>query len=326
MSDQPAITHLVLDGLTDPRLARSLSTAWHQAGFENSVDPAGQCAQLSQNAQALTEEQVDGAASVARQFGLEIRDRAGNIYQPEADLDTLRQKTIHEYKSRFATAIVFGLPAMLLHYLSPFLAGGVVGPRSLTYQWLIEMVLVGWMLISAGWPIFWQGALAVRHLRMTGDLFISILVAVAFIPSAWGVIKMPFGVMPQDLPLFHAASMIMTLALLNRWQGHRAAANLAGRGDLMVVPISLIFNLWLLASLWFGLGFAMLLPGCVGLASVNRRNPGLLTLLPIFGFVGVWLLGPSAMELSMSGMEIEIAGGFGLLLSGMFALNWRASF
>ena len=144
----------------------------------------------------------------------------------------------HEYKSRFATALVFGLHALVLHYTGAILTGGAVDPRSMFYPWFLEMLLVGWACLAAGWPILWQGALALIQLRATGDLLISLIVWITFIPSAASVVSMvvmddPWIGSRMDT-MWHASLAAITLAVCNRWLTYRVIHRLAGHVNLML--------------------------------------------------------------------------------------------
>lgn len=333
-------THLILDGLQDAELGRQLSAKWHAAGFLNAVDVSGQYAWIARaqdNGETeLTEASVDVAANIARAFGLEVRDRVGSTFVADNDLDGLRKRMVFEYKSRFATAMMFGLPALALHYLGPILAGGGRDPRSMAYPWVFELALVGWVCIAAGWPILWQGALSLIHLRPTADLLTSLLVLVAFVPSALGLMSMSW----RDLPwfdmithggTFYIAMLAVTLAVLQRWQAHASAARLSGRADWLPRGFSRVVLAWigLSAVVWmFGgremaLAVALLLPPMIGLGAVNRVTPGLMMLLPIFGFAVFFVLAPDRLRVSAGEHLPAVAAGFQLLMTIVMALLWR---
>lgn len=316
-------THVILDGLTDPRVARDLSAAWAAAGFDNQVDPAGQCATIAVDDEAA----MDRAAAIARTFGLEVRDRAGNTFAVDNDLTALRQRVTHEYKSRFATAIVFGLPALLLHYLSPVLVGADVTPRGMLYSWLIQLLLVGWLIIAAGWPMLWQAALSVRGLRASADVLTVAAALLAFLPScvAW------VGVVVSDEPwlsqaYFHAAVYVMLLATLQRWLSHRAAAGMSGRATLMILATGRLLGTWLIVIVaatlvggWqWGIAMGLLMPPLVSLGAINPWSPGPSAALPVFAFAGALVFGGAT-------MVVEIAAGFQLMMVLVFAFGWRAT-
>jgi hypothetical protein len=333
-------THVILDGLQDPHLGRDLSVRWAAAGFDNAVDVAGQCAWLAArdggDGAAIDETQIRHAAAIARAYGLEIRDRAGQSFEPENDLDALRGRMVYEYKSRLATALMFGLPALALHYLGPTLAGGRGGAVDMIYPWLFELLLVGWVCLAAGWPILWQAALAAVHLRATADLLTASIIAVAFTWSAIGVVSLLwatdpwFTTEPGQGPMFYAADLAVILAVSQRWLAHRAAVRIRGRAMLMIPRFSRVVGLWLCASIvvtstggWeSGLAVALIFPPMIGLGAINRMSPGVTMLLPVCAFALVLLIGPGAMSLPVEGVRVEIAAGFALTMTLVFATGW----
>ncbi|MCE9590226.1 MAG: hypothetical protein K8S99_06850 [Planctomycetes bacterium] len=337
-----ARTHLILDGLQDPLMAQRLSATWSEYGFDNAVDVAGQCGWVARGKKAeshaaLTETEVDRAAAIARLFGVEVRDRVGATFIPENDLAALRKQAAYEYKSRTATALVFGLPALLLHYVSPILAPGSGSiTRSMAYPWLFEFLLVGWACLAAGWPILWQGMLAAIGLRMTGDLLTSLIVLAAFVPSALGLGSMawrplPWFDMAQTGPMFHAAMLVMFLAVLQRWLVHRLSEKLSGRATLMMPGFGRFAFLWLVTSVvvgcvtrnWsMGLAVAMLLPPLISLGAINRWSPGWSMALPVAGFAMFLVMAPRWIGRSAAGVEIETAAGFQLVMIGVMAAGW----
>lgn len=231
-----ARTYVILDGLTDPVLARRLSAAWALAGFDNAVDASGQRAWIApkNKDESLTEDEAERAAQVARAVGIEMRDRAGSRFKAENDPLVLGRQIVYEYRSRFATAMVYGLPALAVHYLAPILAtGGGREPRDMVYPWLFELLLGGWVILAAGWPLLWQGLVSLIHLRMTSDLFFSMLILAAFVPSALGVLSMPLVETPWLTTvksggvgtMFHVAILATMIAALQRWLSHSAAWN-----------------------------------------------------------------------------------------------------
>ena len=347
-------TYVILDGLEDCDTGRSLSKRWAQAGFHNAVDVAGQCAWLAVAGDETEEDSVltplnettlIQAADIARSYGLAVRDRIGNAFNPNIELPLLRRQMAGEYRSRLATTLVFGLPAVVLHYLGPILAGGVVEPRSLTFAWLIEGLLVSWGCIAAGWPILWQGGCSLVRLRTSGDALTTLIVLFAWGPSMIGLTSLLFTDQPWLIDVstdggdglamglaFHAAMAAVFVAVLQRWLVYRHVDRLAGNADLMIPKWHMLVFLWLMLSLgvmafsgWFwGLATAMLLPAVAGLGAINPWSPGWSAVLPVFGFAGVFLLGPTVMQRPVSTVAIEIAAGFNLIMTLVFFMGWRA--
>jgi len=339
-------THVILDGLQDPVAGRALSARWSEAGFDNAVDIAGQCAWLSLGVDigaggcvedALTESDVDRAAAMGREFGVELRDRVGKTFQAKNELASLRGQMVYEYKSRFATAVVFGLPALGLHYMAPVLAGGGGEARWMAYPWLLELLLVGWSCLAAGWPILWQGMVALVHLRATGDLLVMLTIGVAFVPSAVGGLSLvvtgePWFGAPLEGggPAFHAAVLALMLAVGGRWLVYRFADRLSGRANLMLAGFGRLIVAWLGVSAvvmvmvgWeWGLAFAMLMPSFISLGAINHWSPGWSVVLPVVAFGGLFLGGEGVVGLSLEGVQIEAAAGFGLMMTLVLAVGW----
>ncbi len=345
-------TYVILDGLQDPAYAQAISRAWTATGFVNGIDVAGQAGWLEKLSSvqgpgsgvgedakpqaAMTEADVDRAAGAARGFGVELRDRVGATFRPDNDLAALRAHMAYEYKSRLATAVVFGLPAVVLHYVARYLAGGGHDPHSMIYPWFFELVLVGWACLAGGWPILWQGALSLAHLRVTGDLLTSLIVLGAYVPSAVGVlalmvVRQPWlAAQPGHEPLFFVAMFAMVLALLQRWLAYRAINGLSGRAMLMVPRLSRWLSLWMLLSVvlaiaggprW-GLTMALLMPPMVGLGAINRWSSGPSMVLPVFGFAMFLLLGPGLLHRELGPEKLEIAAGFQGVMAGMMGGGW----
>ena len=331
-------TYIILDGLADPYLGRVLSARWAQAGFRNAVDVAGQCAWLAPLEDpdaSLTEAQLTRAAAIGRGVGVEIRDRLGKKFRPDNDLGALRRQSVHEYRARLATALMFGLPALALHYLAPVLASGSgLDPARMVFPWLFEMVLVGWLCVGAGFPLLWQAGLGVLHLRMTADVLSGVLIVGSFAPSAVGVMSMLvidepwFG---RDGPMFHAAVWTMLITILGRWLCHLAASRLAGRGGIMLYHYSRVVVLWLiimgvvavLRDWRWALAIGLVLPPAISLGAINPFSPSWSMSFPVVSFAVLMLLGQRVFGLNIDGFEIETAAGFALIMTIVFALGWR---
>lgn len=336
-------THVIVDGLADPLLAQQLSAAWARAGFDNAVDISAQAAWLApggeHHADELAEADVDRAARIARAFGIELRDRVGKTFKAGNDPAALRAQMAKEYKARTAVTVMFGLPAVVLHYIAPALVGGVPDARGMLQPWLIEMLLVGWLCIAAAWPVLWQGALALRNLRATPDLLASVVIVGAFLPCATGVVLIPFrgdvwfGT-PQTGggPAFHAVAMMIALVSFSRWMTHRYAQRLTGRADWMLGHLGRFIFAWLvfagalaLAGGWMtGLMIAMLMPAALSHGGINRLSPGWSIALPVVAFAVFVLMAPGALSLELRGAEVQIAAGFHLLMTCVFVFGWRA--
>jgi len=346
-------TYVILDGLGEPELGRQLSVRLAAAGFDNAVDVAGQCGWVSPRADGsateLTERDVDRAASIVRAFGVEMRDRAGETFRAVNDLEALRDRLAREYKARLAQAIMFGLPAIVLHYVGPLLSpGGGQSAAGLRFPWLFEMLLVGWMCYVAAWPIIWQGVASLIHLRATSDLLTTCIIFASFAPSAIGALSMLFTNEPWfgsphagEGPVFHATVLTVMLAVAQRWLLHRHANRLSGRADWMPRGWGRFVAAWLafacavtvaqamrddvsLATAWHdGVMVAMLLPPMLCLGAVNRVTPGWSAALPVVAFALFLQVAPGAWGMQLGSMGIEIAFGFGVLMTAVFVVGWR---
>lgn len=336
-------THVVLDGLQEPIWGRELSRCWHEAGFDNAVDVSGQAAWLAPRTggsdapggRCLTSAEIKQAAMIARAFGLEIRDRAGDAFRPDNDLAVLRDRTEKEYRRRLAVALMFGLPALALHYVGPYLAGDD-SPRRMAFPWLFELLLVGWACVAAAWPMLWQGALSALYLRPSADAFTSLLIVVAFVPSAVGVIAMAFVETPwfsvSSPPMFYAVVGALWVCLLQRWLLHHFSSRLGGRATRMLSGHRHLVFAWLMMSLAIGLiggwrlslAFGLLLPPMLSLGAVNDWSPGWTMTLPVFAFAALFLGLPRSLPLSVDEVRIEIAIGFGLIMTMAFGAGWSA--
>lgn len=317
------------------------------AGFRNAVDIAGQCAWLERDASetddALSEEDVARAGGIARAFGVEIRDRAGNSFVADNKLPALREQMIYEYRTRFAQSLVFGLPAIILHYMGPVLAvGGGEAAGNMLYPWMIEMVLVGWALWAGGLPILWQGVMSAIHLRATADLLTTVIVFAAFVPSLVGVVSVIFGHEPwfgtaaamQSKtavgPAFHVAMLAIMLGLFQRWRMYKHAHRLSGRASLMLPRFNRLCAAWIVAvfvaMITFGwqtaLGVGLLMPALLSVGGISKLSPGWSMALPVLAFVPLYLFGDRFTNTSIDNMRIEVAAGFQLLMAIVFAMGW----
>ena len=329
-------THVILDGIQDPLTGQQLSARWASVGFNNAVDVAGQCGWLAMmgDESKLDEGQMNRAAGIARAFGLEIRDRIGRNFQPDNDLNALRVRMADEYRSRFATAIMFGLPALALHYIGPTLTGDPTNLRQMFYPWMIECLLVGWLCIAAGWPILWQGGLSLFHLRPTADLLTTAIVMVSFVPSTIGIFSVLFFDQPWfivDAPIFYATNFTIIIAVLQRWLLHRVAGQLSGQAMLMLSRFGRLIVAWVIVAAiagiavgWrTGLAFALLLPPLASLAAINPWNPLWSSILPTFAFAGIVLMDPLIADFSLAGVRIEVVSGVVIMQTVVMALGWR---
>lgn len=317
-------------------MGRELSARWAAAGFGNQLDVSGQCASLwpmgdDAAAEALTEAEVDRAAAIARAYGLELRDRVGGTFRADNSLCELRGRMVYEYKSRLATAVVFVLPALGLHYFGGRLAGGTADAAAMILPWLFEALLIGWACMAAAWPILWQGGLAVVHLRVTGDVLTAAVIVGAFVPSLVMIVGAILGHSFDATPCFHAAGYATLIAVTGRWLLHRAAGNIAGRADLLMPRFSRLAGPWLLIAaamavmveLEAALALAILMPPLIGFAGINRSAPAMSYPISVVSFALLIFIGAPALNLNIDGWRIEIAAWFSMLFGLAMAWGWR---
>jgi hypothetical protein len=229
---------------------------------------------------------------------------------------------------------MFALPAIALHYLAPRLAVGGGDTRAMFFPWLFELLLIGWMCLAAGWPILWQGGLALLTLRGSADVLTSMIVLAAFVPSAVGVGLLLVGAEPfygSQGPAFHVAGIAMIFALAQRWLAYRNISRLAGRATLMLLRFGTLVGAWMIVATvyWLAAGwqaalaFALLLPPLASLGAINPWSPRWTSLLPTFAFALLVLMDPAVAGFSLGNVRIEVASGFALLQTLVMAAGWR---
>lgn len=325
--------------MQDPLLGQDLSARWADAGLLNRIDVAGQSAELWRaDDESINEENIQLAAGIARAYGVEIRDRIGINFQPDNDLDELQKRIAGEYRQCFAQAIMFGLPALVVHYLAPILSGGPTddGSYKMIYPWLIEMVLVGWLLRVSAWSILWQAAMSLIHVRATGDLFTGFVIIATFVASAIGVIMSPFidnSFVALDGTLFHVAVVTTIIVTAQRCAAHGLARQLGGHSQMMLRNYGRLIRIWLIACLlaWllkdyrWALGFALLLPPMMSFGAIAPRG-GASAILPIFGFAVFLLIAEKPalkFDVDVNAVVIEIAFAFSVMMTLVFIAGWK---
>jgi len=334
---------VVLEGLQEPRWGMALSRQWADAGLPNRLDVAGQCAELYSceegqatpvSAGRLSESDLQRAAAMARGYGVVLHDRIGRGFMAGIELAQLREHVAGQTRQRFAAALMFGLPVLALHYAAPYLAG-VGGPSRMVFPWLFATALSGWVCVAAGWPLLWNGILALVRLRPAGDALSALLLITAFGVSLRPLVILAMAdvapLAPIKAPIFHAVVFVLWTALIQRWLVQRAASRLGGRSSWMLHGHRRIVTAWCLLAacvvFTFGwhraVGFGMLLPPALSFGAINRRAAGWSATLPVGGFAFVYLFGPDALGMDVEGAEIEIAAGFAALMTIVFAMGWR---
>ena len=106
---------------------------------------------------------------------------------------------------------------------------------------------------------------------------------------------------------------------------------LSGRSYFMFPRLDQLILFWLilvvavtvLGSWWQGMAFGLLLPPLISAGAINSTRTGRSVVLPVFGFAVLFLIGPTALNISLEGVEIETAGGFCLVMTLYFFAGWR---
>jgi len=305
-----------LDGLGSPAVAGRLSGRVHdETGLATRCDPAALRLDVeTPDGRPLTEDDADSVIAVARPCGLEPRDRVGTSFVAGLEPERLRQRIAHEWSSRFATGLVFLLPALVLHALLPRLTGG--GPRYVPFG--IEALLVGWSAIAAAWPVLYQMLLAIVFRRVTPDLHAGLPIVIAFVVGIIDTVRHA----PETA--FDIAAWCILAVGWQRTVIWRTLPRRAGHAHLMapsepLLAASLVVAL-LVAPFDGRAAAAMILAVPSGLAclSVNRLSPGLAATLPSIGFAGLLLLSPLVMPEAWTAHRLEAAFAFNVLVTTVY--------
>ncbi len=299
----------ILDGLGDPIVARDLTRAVHETlSVIARADPAGMWLEIEAG-QPIDEAMSDRVAAITRRFALEPRDRIGSSFVSSVTAEQLRQRMAYEWTSRWATGLIFLLPAMALHYLTPILAQG-----SRLIPGMIEGTLVIWALIAAAWPIAWQGLLALRARRMTPDLFTLVGLAVSLVAGLAAV------VVARENTL-HITSMILMATTTQRMIISRRAGRLEGCAHLMP-PSRWLLGLVLIGAMvliWFDFAGAMAMllamPALISLLSINRLAHPLGAMIPPLLMCGLLAMAPAVFPEDYLAGRVEAAFAFNVLLT-----------
>lgn len=300
----------MIDGIGDPLTAQGITRALHERhALTARSDPAGMWLEIETDA-AIEESTADEVVEVARTFGFEPRDRVGSSFIATTTADELRGRLKHEWLSRWATGLVFLLPALALHVLTPALAQG-----TLYIPHGIEALLVGWTIIAATWPIVYQGLLSIVSFRMTPDLFSTLLIVPTFGFGVWQTVA------GWDDTVFHVTAYAIIAATGQRAVMWRAADARAEHAHLMV-PATRPMGVTLLAAfilVWLDVTTAMAVmlafPTMIGVLAVNRVSPGNMALFPVLGFIGLLILSPYVFGEELAARRIEAAFLFNVALT-----------
>jgi len=272
--------------------------------------------------QVIDEAFADKVVEAARHWGIEPRDRVGSSFVSTISADVLRKRLESEWRSRLATGLVFLLPAMLIHYLKPILAGATnYVPNG------IEAVLVGWVIVASGWPILYQMMVSVFSFRMTPDLFQGTLILVSFFAGVWATVT------DQAETTFHITAFAVLSMALQRMVVWRNAARSAGQGHLML-PFSSVLMVLFVGSIIVmclfdfagGLSMMLAVPAMLGLLAINRLAHPVTWVVPVILFVALVEVGAIVFADSEVMMAGRVEGAFGFVvlitvLCGVFGMR-----
>lgn len=299
----------MLDGIGDPTVARDLTREVHETlGVIARSDPAGMWLEIESD-QRIDEAMSDRVAVITRRFGLEPRDRISSSFVSDVSKTQLRDRLAYEWTSRWATGLVFLLPALALHYLTPILAQG-----SRLIPGMIEATLVVWSLIAAAWPIVWQGLLALRARRMTPDLFTLVGLAVSL------AVGLAMAIAARENAL-NMTSLLIIAATTQRMIVCRRAGRLQGGAHLMP-PSRWLLEVLAIGSLvliWFDFAGAMAvlltMPALISLLSINRLGHPFGAMIPPLLMCCLLAIAPAVIPDAYLAGRIEAAFVFNILLT-----------
>lgn len=300
----------MLDGIGDPATARGLTKALHEHHEMTArSDPAGMWLEIESD-EAVTENTADEVVEVARTWGIEPRDRVSGSFIATATAEQLRDRLKHEWLSRWATSLVFLLPAIVLHVLTPALAQGT---RYIPHG--IEATLVGWTIVAAAWPIVYQGLLGIVSFRMTPDLFSTAIIVPTFMFGLWQTVT------GWDDTVFHVTAYAIIATTWQRavvWRRVEARAEhahlmLPATRPMMIVLVAAFMLVWIDATSAMAIMIAF--PTMIGVLSVNRVQPGNMALFPVIAFVGLLILSPWIFGESLAVRRVEAAFIFNLAMT-----------
>ncbi|MCK4874043.1 MAG: hypothetical protein KAS72_15075 [Phycisphaerales bacterium] len=296
-----SIVQFHLDGLGDPIHAKGITADLKdRLGVVARCDPAGQWLE------------VDAPDGEARRGDVEAVVRRWG-FVARSDVPTraaLRLVLRREWMRWLVTALVLGLPMLVLHYAAPW-------PVDLVHG--IEVVLVPGIVLAAGWPIVRQGLLAARMIRATPDLLTLLIVVSSFCA---GVAQWLHG---ESATLLHVPIMAIICAAAQRMLIHRNIDKLDGCGSAMMPTARFISLLILIAiilavtvNLNAAFAVALCFPPMMAHLSINRISPGAMAILPVVGFATVILVLPGIVGEQLAAVRIEAAVLFQLLLTVVY--------
>ncbi len=303
---------MVLDGLQDPTLARSISARLSGAGIDNRLDLTAQRLHVE------AEDDDPRIAGILAAFGMAVGTEGPDVWRCR-----------------------LGRAAAVLLVLA-LLSGAVelaiaVNTVTDTWRWLHAALLLPALYYAD--PIICQSLAAMRALRSSADLltgaivFIAALLAVGDL-AGWGVAEAGKAALPLAIGA-------LALGMVQRWLSHRMAERLSGRADSVIAGWHRLVAVWLAASLLLGLlagwpwlmALLLVLPPMLSLGAVNPWSPRWQMALGPIAFALV-LAGPAG-ALSTPGVAPwpqplppilpgVVGLGFQAIMVVVMAMGWRS--
>jgi cation transport ATPase len=126
------------------------------------------------------------------------------------------QQRVLEFKYRFAQAVIFGLPVLVLQYFGRSLGGSPV--ESSRWTGLLQAILAGWVTYVAAMGMVVEG-LMILPKRFTFDLPIALAAILLYVYSAISVV----GVFIRGQPFYQPMLFHWSVIILASWCGTRWA-------------------------------------------------------------------------------------------------------
>lgn len=137
-----------------------------------------------------------------------------NEKQQDDTLDAMLARPIdqrlREYKYRFAQAVVFGLPVLVLQYFGDSLGG----PEARKWVGLFQALLAGWVMYVGAAGMLFEGILLLRR-RLTLELLVALLAVGLYLAGIPAVVQ---ALVVHDAPR-HAVWFHLSVMLVVLWTG-----------------------------------------------------------------------------------------------------------
>lgn len=305
----------ILDGLGAPAFAGKITRhIKDELGLFSRCDPAGMWLEI-ETQDPVTENIANAVCNVVSKFGLLPRDRVGTSFVPSVNIKQLQKRILFEWKGRWATALVFLLPALILHYATPLLS---LGSRYIPHS--LEALLVGWSIIAALWPVMYQGVLSLRYKIISPDLLGMLIIVILFII---GIIQ---TVMGANETLFHAVSYAVISISFQRMIIWRKVENLNGQYHRMISSQYFLLFIYFLAvtALIFdyrsSISILLATPLMLSYLAINKLSTPLGTFIPILLFTIFLAISTTFIKEPLLIMQYEAAFIFNICITIIYGL------